>query len=63
MNAGIIDRNEARMMEEWNAREGLDELLVNANSIPESKIGPFYQAKIDALNAKGTEGSENNETI
>jgi len=63
VNAGIIDRNEARMMEEWNAREGLDELLVNANSIPESKIGPFYQAKIDALNAKGTEGSENNETI
>lgn len=52
VNAGVISRNEARMMEEWNEVDGLNELLVNANSIPESKIGPWYQAKIEELNAK-----------
>jgi HK97 family phage portal protein len=59
VHGGVMDRNEAREKEDLNSRVGLDEMLVNANSIPESKLLAFYQAKIEALNNKGTKEGEN----
>ena len=58
VSAGVISRNEARMMEEKDHVEGLDEMLVNANSIPESQMVPYYKAKIEALKNKGQEPKE-----
>lgn len=52
VNSGIITRNEARMLDEWDHKEGLDEPLVNANTLPSSELINYYQAKILALKTK-----------
>lgn len=52
VNSGIITRNEARMLDEWDHKEGLDEPLVNANSLPASELINYYKAKVQALKNK-----------
>lgn len=61
INSGVMDRNEARALEEMDWKDGLDEDLINVNAMPSAKAGPYFDAKIEALKKKATEG--NNSTI
>lgn len=39
INDGWMDRNEVRVLEDLNPREGLDELLISVNAVPASMAG------------------------
>lgn len=60
IGAGMMDRNEARAKEEMDWKEGLDQDLVQVNTMPAKMSEPWYQAKITNLeNKAGTESNNN----
>lgn len=54
---GIFKPNESRKLYEQNDVVGADELLFPLNSIPQSKVDAYYDAKIAAM-AKGVQQNE-----
>ena len=52
INDGWMDRNEVRVLEDLNPRDGLDELLVSVNAVPLSQFGQPDGASQDSSQEK-----------